>query len=531
MERQLSGSAPDHDDLFPHGCVEVVMSPIGEQVELTTGTVASGAASDSNNNNHHGGYQSITKALVEPSSSDSEPSTRSGRLRAQIRSCREEINPVPTLKAAACWTLFYIVVWGLFVLFADTVLGMEDVFQWIGIIVLSFGFVMLINNAKRREMPSPGLLFGMGLTCLLLWKPVIYTRTFNILRPCQKFENILHELHHSPSLEPNLNYDDLRNPLQAKGLDNVHLRLLGEALTVHFDRYAHNQTEEFKYVEHLNLIANVFDDKGVGHLVEALEHKFAYTTTILLGRNRNIGDESVRKIADLIESRDPLLIGAEKNTTKTDPSGNYLTWLELGGSSVTAQGLVLLYEAMGTRRFEFLGLEYTDRAWVKRLPFFWRPIPIPNSVLKIKEAIFLEEISLTGNTLTDKDMPGLVESVLQTDMTALGLLNNRIGSQGVEYLLPLTKQLTKLELGFNRMIGSKGAALLAEALKHPNSTVETLTLFNCQIGQEGAQALLSIFPSNTELKYLIVDTGKDSGIKDDTLQALRKAVQANWKNR
>ena len=107
-------------------------------------------------------------------------------------------------------------------------------------------------------------------------------------------------------------------------------------------------------------------------------------------------------------------------------------------------------------------------------------------------------------------------------------------------LLPLLSQLKELNLGINPKIGNEGAILIANAIKEldggNSSTIklETLSLFSCNIGQDGADALLSIFPNNTSIKYLSIDDvtttkkGSSSGIRSETIDALRTATMANW---
>eukprot|EP00521_Asterionellopsis_glacialis_P013033 CAMPEP_0195295802 /NCGR_PEP_ID=MMETSP0707-20130614/18083_1 /TAXON_ID=33640 /ORGANISM="Asterionellopsis glacialis, Strain CCMP134" /LENGTH=329 /DNA_ID=CAMNT_0040357115 /DNA_START=381 /DNA_END=1370 /DNA_ORIENTATION=- len=326
----------------------------------------------------------------------------------------------------------------------------------------------------------------------------------------------MYELRYATKLPADLPIFDKQRPLQAMGLDNSYMLQFKEALEIHFDRYSRNETEPFAYVKHLNLIGNIFDDKGAGYLLTALNHPHAYTSDLLLGRNLNLGDKTATELSMLIQSHRTLLP---------------LTWLEFGGTSVTASGLKQLYSAVGETfserpSFSFMGFGYTDKRLIQKWP--WLSNPIPKSISELHQAKFLEEIVLTGNMLDDDDMTELVENILQTNITKLGLINNRIGARGVERLLPLTKHLQELQLGINWRIGDAGAILLADALKDPNNstTLETLTLFNCRVGQAGADAFLSIFPQNKKLKYLSLD-GRD--IRKETLQAIKKATIENYK--
>ncbi|KAL3922470.1 MAG: hypothetical protein SGILL_002189 [Bacillariaceae sp.] len=322
--------------------------------------------------------------------------------------------------------------------------------------------------------------------------------------------------------------DDARRPLQAMGLDNADILRLSDALTIHFDRCALGGAKPLVYVQDLNLIANSFDATGVEYLLQALQHKYAYTDQLLLGRNRHLGDDAAFQLAHFIQEHTPIIItDPSKDKDNQPPSGKYLTWLEFGSTSVTPDGLKALYKAAGSRPMEYLGLTYMD-SWWPRLPAWMGQSPIPYSIPGLHQAKQLQEISLVGNSLKNQDMITLTQNVLgKTNITKLYLINNRIGDDGVEHLLPLTKQLKELHLGINWRIGTGGAQLLTDALKEPDCTLELLSLFECRIGQEGAEALLSAFPQNTKLTFLGVD-GQKTGIRPETLKALQKAVEANW---
>lgn len=315
--------------------------------------------------------------------------------------------------------------------------------------------------------------------------------------------------------------------MQALYLGNGYAKRLGEALKVHFDRYESNETQTFEYVADLNVIGNLFDDDGVDAIAEALDHPFSYTESLLLGRNRRIGDKAATRIATLIASP-KRKTGSNLNP---DVAGKYLNWLEIGGTAMTASGIAELYRAMGTRSFSFLGLESTRRHINFLLPDYFNDLtsPIPESLKHLHEAKYLQSLSLNGNRLGDAHMSILAEGATRTDIKDLTLVNNKIGSRGIEHIAPLTKHLKSLSLGINEGIGDGGAEILADALKEPDATLETLSMFRCRIGQSGAQALLSIFPGNTKLKYLILKLGsEDSDIDESVIQALEQATEANW---
>ena len=88
----------------------------------------------------------------------------------------------------------------------------------------------------------------------------------------------------------------------------------------------------------------------------------------------------------------------------------------------------------------------------------------------------------------------IAQEILKTNITVLNLFNNEIGPNWVEYLIPLVKHLKEINLGRFKRIWDKGATILATALKDPNITLQTLFLNDFRVSQNGADALLSIFP-------------------------------------
>ncbi|CAB9515826.1 Ribonuclease inhibitor [Seminavis robusta] len=336
---------------------------------------------------------------------------------------------------------------------------------------------------------------------------------YHSIRPCRAMEQVLHQLEHESKLT-GISYQQESRPLQAQGLSNGYLKRLARALETHFERFSRNESEQFKYIQDLNLIANIFDDRGVKHVLAALEHPHAYTTSLLLGRNTLIGDETALGLANLVAS------GGGNNQN--------LTWLALGGTAITRNGIGSLYKALGTRPFSLLGFDYTYRpSWSQRiLPL--RTNPIADSFPQLHQASLLKELSLTGNRLEDEEMLELTKSILQTNITMLGLTNNRLSPRGIRDLLPLTKHLQKLELSMNRGIGDEGAILLANALKSNDTTIETLTLVECDITQTGADAFRSIFPENTKLKHLLLSHKDNGRIRAETLQSIKEATAPNW---
>ena len=370
------------------------------------------------------------------------------------------------------WSLIFFLVWMfLIAVSSDPFIGMH-VISWMAkflCLICFFDFIRQRGFINVRSVPIiKAWWYVCGLSILLLLKPGLYVESFYFFKKSRSMEKNLHELlfENTSSIGP---YN--RRPMQALYIGNGYAKRLGEALSIHFGRHELNYTEPFGYVEQLNLIGNLFDYNGVNAVAEALDHPFSYTESLLLGRNEQIEDNAALRLAKLIES--------SKNKSKP---GKLLTWLEVGGTTITKNGLAELYRAMGTRSFFYFGLQYLASSSVGK------------SLKHLRKAEYLQELSLAGNHLNDDHMPVLVEEVLKTNITTLNLFNNEIGPTGVEHLVPLTKHLTELNLGMNRRIGDKGAAILAKALKDPDATLETLFLKNCHVSQKEAEELLSIFP-------------------------------------
>ena len=437
-------------------------------------------------------------------------------------------------KAIRNWTLFYGIVLAVLILILNSANGITMLMRDLSGIMAAKVCGSLIRNPAKAK--SIGTIYGLSLSLLLLWRPIqsdLYAGSLHLVKPCRPLQDLLHQLRYDSQLSPDMKYIERYRPFQALGLGNGYARQLGEALQTHFERYSRNETQRFEYVETLNLIGNLFDARGADFIIDALCHHYSYTSRLLLGRNQNLGDSSAIRLANLISSSAAKNNNNNTSDGRTDqeeisqaPIGQPLVWLEYGGTSVTETGLQKLYEAMGTRSFEFLELEYTDNIW----PRWYRPNPIPASVRYLHKAKYLQEIDFTGNCLSDNDMSILVGEVLQTNISSVNLMNNKIGTRGVIDLLPLTKTMKTLHLAMNWRIGDQGAIALAKALNNTNNTtVETLTLFKCRVGQKGAEAFLSIFPRNQKLKYLSLTVNDDDGgIDKATIQALRKATDANW---
>ena len=342
-------------------------------------------------------------------------------------------------------------------------------------------FLLSLIFASKKLCPVVTL---TGIVGIVASRPFFVKYTvgaYNFLHPNHGFLDFCDALRTDPTelktlLPSGKHHDDV---FQFAGLGDGYMDTLASALEVHFDRYGRNQTESFRTVETLNLIANLFGAKGVASLSRALAHPDAYTKSLFIGRNPNIDDASVASIADLLEHGNQKLVD-----------------LFIGDhpSAITGRGFATLFSAVSARKMAIIGINYNHQ--------------IRYHLKDIGKGKELKGISLTGTKITDSNIPILVEAVQKTDITTLALTDVKIGPAGVRALLPLTTQLTELRLSLNHRIGDAGAKILAAALKNPNCTIETLNLLGSAICEEGARAFLDVLPKSTRLKYLYVDDSK-----------------------
>jgi len=366
--------------------------------------------------------------------------------------------------------------------------------------------------------------YVLGISILFfLLNPGIYSNTFYFFKPSSTMERILKQLNYNePDWSHTTSTERISDDMQALYIGNGYAKKLGHALWEHFDKFGRNETDSYDYVKTLNLIGNVFDDVGVGFIAHALDHPFAYTESVLLGRNENINDLCALRFAKSIISSDKM---------------KKLTWLSMDSTSVTEKGISELFRTMGTRPSSSLSFNYMKPQMnVLRylLPSFIYSFinPVAKSLKNLHKATKLDSLDLVGNSLGDQEMEDLAKAVLKTNITSLNLVNNKIGPRGIFHLLPLTTQLRELDVGINKKVGDEGAILLSNALKDPKSSIESLQLWKCNIGELGADALLSTFPNNTRLKFLSLTLGNDySKIAMDTIKALKEATQKNWNSR
>lgn len=370
------------------------------------------------------------------------------------------------------WLLIiYLLTWGFLIIFCSDPLDGFFIIQLLSKIVGLFFVLNFIQQeyANARVAPITKICcLACGMSILFFFNAGVYVECFYFFKKSPMMEKILHEL----LFEEATSIDSSnRRPMQALYIGNGYAKRLGKAMSSHFNRYGHNETKPFGYIENLNLIGNFFDDSGADAIIDALDHPFSYTDSLLLGRNEQIGDKTANSLAKLIKS------------SKCDSKlGKLLTTLEVGGTDIKEKGIAELYDAMGSRYFDYFGLEYLGKSSVTR------------SLEQVHKAKYLRSLSLAGNHLSDRQMSILSQEILKTNVTVLNLFNNEIDPKGVEYLIPVVKHLKEINLGRNKRIGDKGAAILATALKDPNITLQILFLNDCHVSQDAADALLSIFP-------------------------------------
>lgn len=225
----------------------------------------------------------------------------------QLREHRAEMEFIYTargpflnfLYSVRSWTLFYGVLFAILVTLSGSALPVTLLMKFASTticwkLVMDFRTALIPECREtfgQRRLPTVkfGALYGFILSLLVCssYASNGYTKIFRCIKPCQKLERIIHELRYETRLPEDLTFDDLSRPLQVLGLDNSYMCQFQDALEVHFDRYSRNETDDFAYIKRINLIGNLFDYRGVECLARALGHPHAYTTKLLMGRNRN----------------------------------------------------------------------------------------------------------------------------------------------------------------------------------------------------------------------------------------------------
>jgi Ran GTPase-activating protein (RanGAP) involved in mRNA processing and transport len=140
----------------------------------------------------------------------------------------------------------------------------------------------------------------------------------------------------------------------------------------------------------------------------------------------------------------------------------------------------------------------------------------------------LLKIDLSGCALEDGGVSTLAQTLgsRNTTLQKLNLGNNTITSTGIGVLLEAMEQsshhITDLDLQNNHIV-NEGANLLARSLGNnalPNLT--RLSLYNCDIGDDGFIALVSALEQNTSLLYL--DLRINHGLGERAFSALAKSL-------
>ncbi|XP_048051941.1 NACHT, LRR and PYD domains-containing protein 12-like isoform X4 [Megalobrama amblycephala] len=131
----------------------------------------------------------------------------------------------------------------------------------------------------------------------------------------------------------------------------------------------------------------------------------------------------------------------------------------------------------------------------------------------------LRELDLSGNKIGDKGLTLLSDGLKdpQCKLEKLTLFECNIIDEGVAALtsaLRSNSHLRELVLTGNK-IGDEGLMLLSDGLKDPHCKLEKLRLDNCNITAEGCAALTSALRSNSHLRELDLYENKigDKGLK------------------
>ena len=282
------------------------------------------------------------------------------------------------------------------------------------------------NTTSRCHHRFCNCLYVIILSWCIKYKPSYYVGSYHYMKTSndtETFKCMFYDLNEN-TIDDYKNDPYVRNVFQAIGLGNGYLNDLADALVIHFNRYGKNETEQLSFIKTLNLIGNVFNDKGLEILInKALSHPHSYIESLLIGRNTEIGDITAYNLAHL----------------KKKSSSSSLTYLEMGSTSITSKGIQALYESTAEEEeeeeeereedgmkkkktkkitpFTFLGFEYLDR----RKWFFFQEKSVSKSLKSLSKSTYLQELELTGNRLNDEDMKVLASSALNNNITALTL--------------------------------------------------------------------------------------------------------------
>jgi Ran GTPase-activating protein (RanGAP) involved in mRNA processing and transport len=232
-------------------------------------------------------------------------------------------------------------------------------------------------------------------------------------------------------------------------------------------------------------------------------------------QHKRIGDKEAKQIAKELET----------NTT--------LKYLDLGWNDVGDDGAIAFANAL------------TVNKTLARLKLDWNCIrnagrdALGQALIQNDSLMYL---SICANWFRAGGLTSFVSALkVSKGLKELYMNCNRIDDESVVILaevLKSNKVLTRLDLGnysddfgcFENTFGSEGAAALADALK-TNTTLDTLFLGYCMIGDEGAMLILeALMEWNTTLAYFGMYNGllhPVYHISEDILSAIYDVIDTN----
>jgi hypothetical protein len=162
------------------------------------------------------------------------------------------------------------------------------------------------------------------------------------------------------------------------------------------------------------------------------------------------------------------------------------------------------------------------RTSLKTLDFSWSTLEDDETVqelaLGLGENKSLHELHFMGCSLRDPRVAQLAEALREHPcLKCLDFNGNKSGplaSTALATLLDTNKSLEKLDVSFQTNDEPLNIQALAESLRG-NSTLRTLDLSNCQLGDEDAERLFRVLCETTSLTELFVARNKisDEGVK------------------
>ncbi|CAF1248765.1 unnamed protein product [Rotaria sp. Silwood1] len=137
------------------------------------------------------------------------------------------------------------------------------------------------------------------------------------------------------------------------------------------------------------------------------------------------------------------------------------------------------------------------------------------------------KINLSGNNLTDRDIPDRIEEAMRETKYELSLSRNRITSDGVEKLVNFLKtkeNVAHLDLSSNT-IGDDAIDYIVDLIRN-NKSISHLSLQNTNITNRGVVKIKDVLVSNpTSIRFL--DLRSNEGITDSSVEAFLEIAEKN----